>query len=179
MAARIVPYDDDVTYDQYLAAVRNLPTDATLDADVIYLSHLTRELGRHLSDTHISQNGLNYSSQKCDILVRLIDADNDRIITDSLDYKKFPLHIELFHPQTKQLIRILPSPTREAVVFYTLYEMAGPANNRLVSPANICYEGVCSTEQLFGGIIIAVFYHFLNKEYGKNAMDYSSYLNFH
>lgn len=179
MAARIVPYDDDVTYDEYLAAVKNLPTDAPLGADIIYLSHLTQEIGRYLSDAHLSQNGLDYSSAKCGIEVRLIDADNDRTITDSLDYKKFPLHIELFHPENKQLIRILPSPTREAVVFYSFYEMAGPPHNRMASPANICYEGVCSTEQLFGGIITAVFYHFLNKEYGKNVMDYSSYLNFH
>lgn len=179
MAAKTITYTPDDSYLDYLNAVKDIIPDNNLDKDITYLELISHKMAGYLSDVHISQNGTNFVSNRRDIEVRICSADNDPRTIDSLDYKKYPLHIELFHTGTKQLIRLLPSPTREPVVFYTLYEMGGRPINRVTGATSICYEGICGTEILFGGMMASMFYHFLNKEYGSSVMDYTNYLNFH
>lgn len=179
MAGPLVQYYPEVSYDDYLKALRSATVDANFNSDIKYIRKIAEQVAQFVSDSFMSCVGTPYSDSRCSITTRITPAERDPKTKESLDYSRYHSHIELFHTQTKQMVRILPSPTRQDMCFVSYYEMAGPAHRRVSSETVLVYEGIVQMDKLLTATVCMTLYHFLNRENGKSVMDFSDYFRLH
>lgn len=179
MAGSLVQYYPGCGYDEYLKALQNATVDSNFNSDIKYTRRIAEQVAQFVSDSFMSCVGTPFSDPRCFITTRIAHAERDPKTRESLDYSKYSSHIELYHTETKQMVRILPSPTRQDMVFMSYYEMAGPAHRRVSSETVLVFEGIVDMDKLLSTTVCMMIYHFLNRENGKSVLDFEDYTRLH
>lgn len=129
MATEFLTYDQKDPY-KYLQGLNAATFDETLESTVLYYQPIFDMLKSTLIDIHYSECGGSCPTDSDNIILSVKPA-TEEIFNEGINWTNFGYHIELFNNETKNLVRILPSPLRDGMAIVTMYSNASDNDDRI------------------------------------------------